>query len=405
MAMIFKLFVGFFIFLQLQLGSTYIIVCYFTNWAQHRTGIGRFAAKDINPFLCTHLIYAFAEITEDYKIFIKDPKKDSSLKAFNGLKSRNSELKTLLAVGGWNFGSFRFNKMVSTQLTRAIFIQSVITFLRHYQFDGLDLDWAFPGVPGNPPENKHLYSKLIQELKTSFILEATKESKSTLLLSAAVGAGKKTIDNSYEIPKIIKYLDFIGVQTFDFHGPWDNFTGHNSPLYPRKDKRGDSMYLSVDFAIKYYRGKGVPGKKLIVGIATYGRSYNLSTSFSGVGAPITGPAPSAKYTNESGVMSNYEICDFLKGANYFWDEDQKVPYAVKDHIWLGYDNLRSIKVKVDWLKERKYGGVLVWTIDYDDLHGHCQRGSNPVLVYINQLFTASSGKRFALIAAILYVLI
>lgn len=62
-----------------------------------------------------------------------------------------------------------------------------------------------------------------------------------------------------------------------------------------------------DFAIKYYRGKGVPGKKLIVGIATYGRSYNLSTSFSGVGAPITGPAPSAKYTNESGVMSNYEV--------------------------------------------------------------------------------------------------
>lgn len=41
------------------------VVCYLTNWAQYRPKVGSFFPKDIDPFLCTHLIYAFAKLSNN----------------------------------------------------------------------------------------------------------------------------------------------------------------------------------------------------------------------------------------------------------------------------------------------------------------------------------------------------
>jgi chitinase len=56
-----------------------------------------------------------------------------------------------------------------------------------------------------------------------------------LLLSAAVSAGKSTIEKAYDVPVLGQYLDFINVMTYDFHGSWDKKTGHHSPLYHHPD--------------------------------------------------------------------------------------------------------------------------------------------------------------------------
>ncbi|CAL4096929.1 unnamed protein product, partial [Meganyctiphanes norvegica] len=103
------------------------VVCYYGSWSVYRNGIGKFDVENIDVNLCTHIIYTFAGLDESTsKIKVLDPCNDlpenwgkNAYGLFTGLKAQNPELKTLLAIGGWNEGSMKYSKMAADPKKRA----------------------------------------------------------------------------------------------------------------------------------------------------------------------------------------------------------------------------------------------------------------------------------------------
>ncbi len=294
------------------------LIGYFTSWGIAGRG---YRVTYIPGEMLTHINYAFGVISpQEDKCVLGDPVADvqkfyganesfdhkpdlkdalhGAFGQFLKLKVQYPHLKVLISIGGWN-GSARFSDVALTAETRAKFVDSCISlYFRKYPgvFDGMDIDWEYPvsgGLQVGRPEDKRNFTLLLQEFRRQLDLQGLADGKNYLLTIAAP-AGPANYAN-LELEQIHKYLNWINLMTYDFHGAWDSTTNFNSPLYKSSsDPSPDPVVreqFNVDAAVQAYLAAGVPPKKLTVGVPFYGRGWQGVPDVNhGLFQPATGAA-------------------------------------------------------------------------------------------------------------------
>lgn len=351
--------------------SQFKIIGYYPNWAIYRQPA--FYPRDINVDLLTHINYAFVKVDSRGFLILFDSWADTDYrndwnteKPFWGnflqlkqLKKDHPHLKTLFSVGGWTL-SDTFSELAARPKARENFIRQCLEFCEKYEFDGIDIDWEYPGFAehNGHPEDKRNFTLLLSEL-----YQAAKLHEPPLLVTIAAPAGPTHYKN-IDVKVIHEYLDWINLMGYDFHGPWggaeDQLTNHHSSLYPTE--KGNPLF-NVDSAVNYYLSQGVPSEKLVLGMPLYGRSYGgadgLYAEYKCVGEGTT---------NEVGFRFFSDIKNNLLSIYIrFWDEKGQVPYLYhpQSRQFITYDDEESLEIKCQYIKDHHLGGAMVWELGLD----------------------------------------
>lgn len=330
---------------------------FYGSWATYRTGRGQCDVDDINPNLCTHLIYAFAGLNESGSIVHKDewcdlPHGKNGMRRFNNLRGNNSRLKTLVSIGGHN-NSHAFPTVAGSEQLRRTFARNAREFCATHGFNGIDIDWEFPQSSYDHGNLVLLLAALASELHAN-----------GLLLTTSVG-----INRAYDVAGVARNVDYVLLMTYDYNGCWDAYTGHNAPLYAGEGDRTDyQRQLNIDHSVSSW-ARSAPKSKLIVGLAAYGRTFRLSGD-GGLRASACGAGDSGEYTREPGTLSYYEVKQ-IPDLSRRWDSEQCVPYGTfgGGRQWVSYDDEESIRKKCEYINRNGLGGAMVWSIDQDEFQG------------------------------------
>ncbi len=302
----------------------------------------------------THINYAFVDVRQN-RAWLHNLATDSTnFRKLNGLKRRNPDLKLLISIGGWSW-SENFSDAVLTDTSRAAFVASAVAIVRDYQLDGIDIDWEYPGMKGEDnvfrPEDREHFTLLFKTLREQLNSLKQQTGKDYLVTTAMPGFAE--IFTHTDMGQAQQYLDYINVMSYDFFtvGPQ---AGHHTNLYASGKVANE---MSGDRAVTLYRQAGVPAEKLVLGVAFYGRAWQLQDA-------DPEHYPRSIVNVERGGGYSFIKDSLLTNPAYkrYRDRKAKAPYLYNARLnrFVSYDDEESVKAKCRYVTKNRLAGVMFW---------------------------------------------
>ncbi|KAL4739524.1 glycoside hydrolase superfamily [Aspergillus similis] len=350
------------------------VIGYYESWSA-RKDCHKVSPMDLPLDALTHVNFAFAYIEpESYKVVTMDQATPASLfEDTTSVKAVKEQIKIFVSIGGWTFSDNDtstqplFGEISADPTKRTTFANNVVRFMKQYGFDGVDLDWEYPGAPdrGGNPEDTENYVLLLKTLREVFDA------------SGGDYGITFTAPSSYwylrwfDLPSMVEHVDWINLMTYDLHGVWDSTNPIGSIV------QAHTNLTEIKLATELFWRVGIPPAKLVMGFGFYGRSFTLANpDCTKPGCPFSGASSPGPCSATGGILTYYEIMAALKEGSAskskraaitpVHDKDDAVKYFIfDDDQWISYDDETTFKQKVDWANSVGLGGAMIWASDQD----------------------------------------
>ncbi|KAI9346997.1 glycoside hydrolase superfamily [Obelidium mucronatum] len=340
------------------------------------------------------------------------------------VRNKYPSLRTVISIGGWT-GSTNFSSISASEKYTNAFAKNVRTFVDTNGFDGVDLDWEYPGGGGIDclESNESDISNFV-----SLLSALRAELGPTRHLSIAAGdASRYTAANGKNYLKdYAKFVNYFGLMTYDIHGSWNAFSDFNSPLRASSDSQSDTTLvdpnspISIETFVENWTSNLIPKSQIVTGLAFYGRAMSVvsqgphnglfqpcQSQSNALNTDITTATPcppvygdyldalvSCDTCGICGVLSGQWMYYSIRGA--FGKQDQAplsmknsfkdpVPMWTREYFgfaesatvftpayrnytnyFIAYDDPVSIKAKSRWAKAvAGLGGQMIWELSSD----------------------------------------
>ncbi len=238
-------------------------------------------------------------------------------------------------------------------------LKNLKSFVKENDYDGLDLDWEYPGSDADTA----FLLTFMTALRSAFPAP-----RYTLSIDAAPWSAEL-----YDAKHVKKVIDWFNVMTYDCAGPWTADGQLNSPIFwdnknpnPDECEPGGSDQQSAQIFLK-----DVPASQINQGTPFYGYEYtNVSQLF--------GNCPNAATTDDGDCDDTVLTVNYgpdvkklvnKKGWVSHRDPVALVPYLLKKDGspgYITYDDPLSTYTRVlysDWVQN--LGGTFMWSLDAD----------------------------------------
>lgn len=332
------------------------------------------------------LIFLGVEVSEEGKLVWDSQGKKINNEEYLKMKEsvKRSGGKNILGIK--QFDDKKLDKILGDQETRLKLINELQGVVAAGGFDGVNVDFEFQNNP----------TRVLEDDLASFLGELRE-----------VGVGHISVDvfantiikgNKEGLLRLLDVTDQVVVMGYDFHGSGSNFTG---PVAPLNSPIGERNLMEVTNRLI---SDGLNKKKVILALPLYG--YEWKTETADLGAKVLDWSQMASYARARELEndSRFKIQDLrtdkpenledlkVGEMRLYFDETSMSPWLtyktevtktvyqriskyskktkavhVKEEqiFQVFYEDLKSLKLKFDLVKQTQLGGVGFWALGYE----------------------------------------
>jgi len=274
------------------------------------------------------------------------------------------EVNRGFALGGWTL-SDEFSTAYATQEGRDRFVSETVRIFETYDFfNVVDFDWEYPGGGGKAGNavsaNDGANFELVLRDLRSALDDLSAETGRDFEVSIATAGGQEKLAN-LNLEGIDPYVDFYNVMAYDFHGGWENVTGHQAAM------TGDANNYDITGAVDVFESAGVDLSKVVLGAPVYTRAWGNVSDGGTSGYQQSGSGRDATGSFEAGVYDYKDLLeDVVTGARtLYWDDDNKAAFLYDGDEWSSFETTATIAGKAAYVEEKGLGGLMFWALSND----------------------------------------